>query len=51
MDGWIVGYAGALEAEGFTVSPNEWWHFDYNDWQQYPIMNVTFEDLKPPAVN
>jgi D-alanyl-D-alanine dipeptidase len=40
-----------MEAEGFTVNPNEWWHFDYKDWQQYPIMNVTFEDLKPLAVN
>src|SRR5208283_670931 len=21
----------AMEAEGFTVYPNEWWHFDYKD--------------------
>ena len=34
-----------LEAEGFTVNPNEWWHFDYRDWQRYPILNRTFEDL------
>lgn len=29
----------AMLAEGFSVYPNEWWHFDYDDWQAYPIMN------------
>lgn len=35
----------AMESEGFLVYPNEWWHFDYKDWKQYPIMNLRFEDL------
>lgn len=35
----------AMEKQGFTVNPTEWWHFDYKDWKQYPIMNVRFEDL------
>jgi D-alanyl-D-alanine dipeptidase len=35
----------AMESEGFTVYANEWWHFDYKDWKEYPIMNVRFEDL------
>jgi zinc D-Ala-D-Ala dipeptidase len=35
----------AMESEGFTVYPNEWWHFDYKEWKEYPIMNVRFEDL------
>ncbi|HMC67130.1 MAG TPA: M15 family metallopeptidase, partial [Gemmataceae bacterium] len=35
-----------LEAEGFAVFPLEWWHFDYRDWRQYPIVNVRFEDLQ-----
>jgi len=34
-----------LEAEGFTANPSEWWHFDYRDWQRYPILNRTFEEL------
>jgi D-alanyl-D-alanine dipeptidase len=34
-----------LEAEGFTVTPTEWWHFDFRDWQRYPILNRTFEEL------
>jgi len=35
----------AMEKQGFQVIPDEWWHFDYKDWKQYPIMNVKFEDL------
>jgi zinc D-Ala-D-Ala dipeptidase len=37
----------AMEQQGFTVLPDEWWHFDYKDWKQYPILNVRFEDLSP----
>jgi CubicO group peptidase (beta-lactamase class C family)/D-alanyl-D-alanine dipeptidase len=36
----------AMEAEGFTVYEAEWWHFDYRDWRNYPIMNQRFEDVK-----
>ena len=35
----------AMEKQGFQVIPKEWWHFDYKDWKQYPILNVKFEDL------
>lgn len=35
----------AMEAEGFTVYEAEWWHFDYKDWQKYPIMNVPFDRI------
>jgi serine beta-lactamase-like protein LACTB len=35
----------AMAAEGFTVYEAEWWHFDYKDWRQYPILNKTFEEL------
>jgi D-alanyl-D-alanine dipeptidase len=34
-----------MEKQGFTVNPEEWWHFDYKDWKKYPILNVRFEDL------
>jgi D-alanyl-D-alanine dipeptidase/CubicO group peptidase (beta-lactamase class C family) len=30
---------GAMEAEGFTVYEAEWWHFDYQEWREYPIQN------------
>ncbi|MEO8680969.1 MAG: M15 family metallopeptidase [Vicinamibacterales bacterium] len=36
-----------MEAEGFTVNPNEWWHFDYKDWKSYRIGNVAFDKIKP----
>jgi D-alanyl-D-alanine dipeptidase len=35
----------AMESEGFTVYEAEWWHFDYKDWKEYPILNVPFEKL------
>ena len=34
-----------MEDEGFRVYPFEWWHFDYGDWQKYPVLNLTFEQL------
>ena len=33
-----------MEAEGFTVNANEWWHFDYKDWQSYAIYDISFDD-------
>lgn len=35
----------AMEAESFFVNPKEWWHFDYKDWQNYEIYDVSFEEL------
>lgn len=35
-----------MESEGFTVYNAEWWHFDFNDWRQYRIMNVPFEAMR-----
>ncbi len=35
----------AMEAEGFAVYAEEWWHFDYKDWDQYAIGNATFDQL------
>ncbi len=32
----------AMEAEGFTVEANEWWHFNCRDWKQYPLLDVPF---------
>jgi D-alanyl-D-alanine dipeptidase len=35
----------AMEQEGFTVEPNEWWHFNYKDWRQYPILDLPFSSI------
>jgi D-alanyl-D-alanine dipeptidase len=36
----------AMEKEGFTVEVNEWWHFNYKEWQSYPILDIPFESIK-----
>jgi len=28
----------AMEKQGFTALDSEWWHFDFSDWEQYPII-------------
>lgn len=35
----------AMVRQGFFVNPTEWWHFDYKNWKEYPILNIRFEDL------
>jgi D-alanyl-D-alanine dipeptidase len=32
----------ALEREGFKVNPDEWWHFDYQDWRLYHVLDLPF---------
>jgi zinc D-Ala-D-Ala dipeptidase len=39
----------AMEAEGFIVEPNEWWHFNYRDWKAYPILDIAFSEIKPAS--
>ena len=35
----------AMEAEGFAIYEPEWWHYDYKDWKQYPILNLSFSEI------
>lgn len=35
----------AMQRHGFQVLSAEWWHFDYEDWRQYPILNQRFEEI------
>ena len=34
-----------MEAAGFTVNPNEWWHFDLVGWEQYAIYDIAFSEV------
>lgn len=34
-----------MEKEGFTVDTGEWWHFNYQGWEQYPILDIPFEKI------
>lgn len=38
LEEWMV-------AEGFVPLANEWWHYDWKDWRDYPIMDVRLEDV------
>lgn len=55
----IPGYQGASPIEkknrklltdimtrhGFTIYSSEWWHYDFNGWQQFGLMDLSFEQL------
>jgi len=35
----------AMTSCGFQLFATEWWHFDYVGWQQYPIYDISFQDI------
>ncbi len=35
-----------MEAEGFTIYPAEWWHFDFQDWRHYGLQDVPFDAIR-----
>jgi len=39
----------AMQSEGFAVYEPEWWHYDYKDWKEYPILNLSFSEIETPA--
>jgi len=36
---------GLMEKAGFIPIPEEWWHYDDNNWVQFDILDVPFKDL------
>ena len=38
-----------MQRHGFIGWPQEWWHFDFNDWEQYPLEDITFEEIEKGA--
>lgn len=34
-----------MQAHGFKVIYNEWWHFDFNGWPEYELMDIPFDSL------
>ncbi len=34
-----------MKKYGLNVLKNEWWHYDFSGWQNYPLMNIPFEKL------
>lgn len=46
----------AMESEGFQALGSEWWHYDYQGWERFPLMNLAHRELEPqrgpcPAAN
>jgi len=35
-----------MQAHGFKVISTEWWHYDFNGWQNYPLLDVPFSAIK-----
>jgi|SRR5579883_1924685 len=35
-----------MEAHDFHGLRTEWWHFDFKNWQDYPIMDVDYSQIK-----
>jgi zinc D-Ala-D-Ala dipeptidase len=34
-----------MYGEGFIGMSNEWWHFDYKNWEQHPVMDIPFDKV------
>lgn len=34
---------------GFTELPSEWWHFDYQGWQRFPLLDISLDWLQKNA--
>jgi zinc D-Ala-D-Ala dipeptidase len=35
-----------MRRHGFDPLPSEWWHFDYEEWREFELMDLSFDDLK-----
>ncbi|RAK65092.1 D-alanyl-D-alanine dipeptidase [Hymenobacter edaphi] len=36
----------AMQQHGFRNYPAEWWHFDHQGWEQYPLLDLPFSALR-----
>jgi D-alanyl-D-alanine dipeptidase len=34
-----------MTSEGFSVNPDEWWHFDFKVWHSFRVLDIPFEKL------
>ncbi len=34
-----------MTENGFKVYTSEWWHYDFNGWENYELMDISFEEL------
>ena len=38
-----------MAKEGFFPYPYEWWHFDWKDFREYPVLDIPFSAIGKPA--
>jgi zinc D-Ala-D-Ala dipeptidase len=36
----------AMSRHGFAGLPTEWWHFDYEGWRRFELLDLTFDELR-----
>lgn len=34
-----------MEKQGFIGLESEWWHFDVNNWKDYDLLDISFEEI------
>lgn len=34
-----------MTKHGFEPYPFEWWHFDFRNWKDYPVLDISFDEL------
>jgi D-alanyl-D-alanine dipeptidase len=44
---WLL--RSSMEAEGFRVDAEEWWHYDYREWRHYRVLDLPFSDIASEA--
>lgn len=35
-----------MEQHGFVSLDSEWWHYDYQGWKEYPVLDLDFDEIK-----
>ena len=35
-----------MSRNGFTVYPQEWWHYDFHGWEKFDLLDIPFEELE-----
>jgi D-alanyl-D-alanine dipeptidase len=35
-----------MKKYGFRVNGSEWWHYDFNGWKKYEVLDIDFEELE-----
>ena len=35
----------SMKADGFRGIPTEWWHFDYQGWEHFPVLDIPFDKI------